>query len=53
MIDEASIINKANKRSSKFKTGFLTSGARLAFATLKQAFIIVLILYYLDSEYHI
>lgn len=38
MVDDTSIVSKANMLASEFWTQFLISGARLAFAKLKQAF---------------
>ena len=45
-----------SKNLSKFKKtklGFLTSGAKMAFTKLRQAFIKAPILYYFDPERHI
>ena len=40
-------------KSKKMESGFLTSGARMAFTKLRQAFIKVLILHHFDPKRHI
>lgn len=53
LVDEASVIGRANTGSSKFGMGFFTSETRLTFSKLRKSFIISPILYYFDLKRHI
>lgn len=50
-VDNSQVIIKA--KSKKFRTRFLTPGAKLAFVKLRQAFNTPPILHYSDLKYHI
>lgn len=51
--DKVNVVGKANTGSSISGTGFLTPGARLAYAKLRQTFSTALILHYFDVECYI
>lgn len=52
-VHKTSIVIKINTRTSEFQMGFFMLRSRLAFAKLRQASNIALILYYLDLQCHI
>lgn len=52
VVDQVSVVNKGNMGYLESKIGFFILRARLAFAKLRQVFIIAPIIYHFDLKYH-